>query len=60
MERLFTAGQTDLIKLLQVRQRWLEAANTQLDATWQATQAYADLLAALGGVSLLQSMPALP
>ena len=24
MERLFTAGQTDLVKLLQVRQRWLD------------------------------------
>ncbi len=59
MERLFTAGQTDLIKLLQVRQRWLDSANTRLDATWQATQAYADLLAALGGASLLRPMPAL-
>ena len=52
MERLFTAGQTDLVKLLQVRQRWLDSANTRLDATWQATQAYADLLAAFGGESL--------
>jgi cobalt-zinc-cadmium efflux system outer membrane protein len=57
MERLFTAGQTDLVKLLQVRQRWLDGANTQLDATWQATQAYADLLASLGGTPLLALLP---
>jgi outer membrane protein TolC len=57
MERLYSAGQTDLVKLLQVRQRWLEAANTQLDTTWQATQAYADLLWSLGGVSLLGALP---
>lgn len=56
MERLFAAGQTDLVKLLQVRQRWLDAANTQLDAVWQSTQAYADLLASEGGVSLLGAL----
>ena len=49
MERLYTAGQTDLVKLLQVRQRWVNAANLQLDAAWQATQVYADLLSSLGG-----------
>jgi outer membrane protein, heavy metal efflux system len=60
MERLYAAGQSDLVKLLQVRQRWIEAANMQLDATWQATQAYADLLASLGGVSLLGSLRSSP
>jgi outer membrane protein TolC len=50
MERLFTAGQTDLVKLLQVRQRWLDSANAQLDAARQATQSYADLFASVGGV----------
>lgn len=49
MQRLYEAGQTDLVKLLQVRQRLIEASNAQLDAIWTATQAYADLLAALGG-----------
>lgn len=48
MERLYKAGQTDLIRLLQVRGRMIQAQNAQLDAFWQATQAYADLLAALG------------
>jgi outer membrane protein, heavy metal efflux system len=60
MERLFTAGQTDLVKLLQVRQRWLDGANTQLDTTWQATQAYADLLASVGGVTLMGLLPVQP
>jgi cobalt-zinc-cadmium efflux system outer membrane protein len=57
MQRLYEAGQADLVKLFQVRQRWIEVANTQVDATWQAIQAYADLLAALGGASLLSSLP---
>ena len=60
MERLFTAGQTDLVKLLTVRQRWLDSANTQLDATWQATQSYGELLASLGGVPLLGTLPIRP
>ncbi len=60
MERLFAAGQTDLVKLLTARQRWLDSANTQLDAAWQATQAYADLLSAMGGVPLLGTLPVPP
>lgn len=48
MERLYKAGQTDLIRLLQVRARLIQVDNSQLDALWQATQAYADLLTALG------------
>jgi outer membrane protein TolC len=53
MERLYTAGQTDLLKLLQVRQRLIEAENAQLDMAWQATQAYSDLLVALGATPLI-------
>jgi cobalt-zinc-cadmium efflux system outer membrane protein len=53
MERLYNAGQTDLVKLLQVRRRFIEARNIELDATWQAVQAYADLLTASGGTPLL-------
>ena len=48
MERLYAAGQTDLLKLLQVRQRLIDAENAKLDMLWQATQAYADLLASTG------------
>ena len=60
MERLYKAGQTDLIRLLQVRGRLIQAENTQLDALWQATQAYADLLAALGCTPLIGSIEAEP
>lgn len=55
MERLYKAGQTDLIRLLQVRGRLIQAENAQLDALWQATQAYADLLAAVGCIPLVGS-----
>ena len=57
MERLYSAGQTDLLKLLQVRQRLIEAENARLDLAWQATQAYADVLAAAGAAPLLASAP---
>ena len=53
MDRLYAAGQTDLLKLLQVHQRLIEAENARLDMVWQATQAYADLLAATGATPLL-------
>jgi outer membrane protein TolC len=53
MDRLYQAGQTDLLKLLQVRRRFIEARNIELDAAWQAILAYADLLAATGGAPLL-------
>jgi cobalt-zinc-cadmium efflux system outer membrane protein len=53
MQRLFDAGQTDLVKLLQVHQRLIEAENAQLDAQWQSIEAYADLLAAVGWTPLL-------
>ncbi|MGA2253250.1 MAG: TolC family protein, partial [Thermoguttaceae bacterium] len=57
MERLYAAGQTDLLKLLQVRRRFIEARNVELDTIWQTTQAYADLLAATGGTPLLRASP---
>ena len=57
MERLYTAGQSDLLKLLQVRQRLIDAENAKLDMLWQATQAYADLLAATGATPLLGALP---
>ena len=57
MDRLFEAGQADVVKLFTVRQRLIEAENTQLDALWQATQAYADLLTALGATPLMGALP---
>jgi cobalt-zinc-cadmium efflux system outer membrane protein len=55
LERLFDEGQTDLTPLMQARQRLIQLENARLDATWQATQAQADLLAALGATSLLRA-----
>ena len=56
LERLFEAGQTDLTKLLQARQRLIQLENAELDAVWQATQAQADLLTALGAPTLLAAL----
>jgi cobalt-zinc-cadmium efflux system outer membrane protein len=53
MQRLYDAGQADLLKLLQVQRRYIDTRNVELDAIWQTTQAYADLLMATGGTPLL-------
>jgi cobalt-zinc-cadmium efflux system outer membrane protein len=60
MERLYTAGQADLLKLLSVRRRLIEAENARLDMVWQTIQAYADLLEVSGGTPLLGSIPTAP
>ena len=56
MERLFEANQADLTKLLQARQRLIQLRNAELDALWQATQAQADLLLALGAPGLISAL----
>ena len=56
LERLFEAGQADLTRLMQARQRLIQLDNSRLDAVWAATQAQADLLLALGAPSLIQAM----
>lgn len=56
MERLFEANQADLTKLLQARQRLIQLENAELDALWQATQAQADLLTALGAPTLIAAL----
>jgi cobalt-zinc-cadmium efflux system outer membrane protein len=56
IDRLFDAGQADLTKLMQARQRLIQLENAELDAVWQATQAQADLLLALGAPSLIHGM----
>jgi cobalt-zinc-cadmium efflux system outer membrane protein len=56
MERLFEANETDIIKLLQVRQRSIEAEDAYLDVVWQATQAYADLITPVGIAPLIASL----
>ena len=56
LEQLFEKGQTDLAKLTQARQRQIQLENARLDAVWQATQAQADLLLALGAPSLMATL----
>ncbi len=56
MEQLFEVNQADLTKLLQSRQRLIQLENAELDALWQATQAQADLLTALGAPSLIAAL----
>jgi len=56
MERLFDEGTADLTKLMQARQRLIQLENSRLDAVWQATQAQADLLLALGIPSMINGM----
>jgi outer membrane protein, heavy metal efflux system len=57
MERLFTANDTDIIKMLQVEQRSIDADDAYLDVLSQATDAYADLIATVGIAPLLASLP---
>ncbi len=56
LERLFELRQTDLIRLMQARQRLIQLDNSRLDAVWAATQAQADLLLALGTPALIHGM----
>ncbi len=56
IERLFEAGQTDVTRLMQARQRLIQLENSRLDAVWAATQAQADLLLALGTPTLINAM----
>jgi outer membrane protein, heavy metal efflux system len=56
MERLFEAGQSDLNRLMQARQRLIQLDNSRLDAVWAATQSQADLLLALGTPALIHAM----
>jgi len=56
METLFEENKTDITKLLQARQRLIQLENARLDAVWQATQAQADLLTALGAPSMMAAL----
>jgi outer membrane protein TolC len=56
LERLFDQNQATLAQLLQARQRLIQLENARLDALWQATQAQADLLLALGAPYLISAL----
>lgn len=60
LEQLFELQQTDLTKLLQARRSLIQLENARLDAVWAATQAQADLLAAVGTPSMIAALQALP
>jgi cobalt-zinc-cadmium efflux system outer membrane protein len=56
LERLFDQGAADLGKLMQAQQRLIQLKTAEIDATWAATQAQADLLLALGAPALIYGM----
>lgn len=56
LEDLFNNQQTDLTRLQQARLRLIQVENARLDALWQATQAQADLLAAVGTPSMIAAL----
>jgi cobalt-zinc-cadmium efflux system outer membrane protein len=56
LERLFEQAQADLSKVMQAQQRLIQLRTAEVDATWAATQAQADLLLALGAPALIQAM----
>jgi outer membrane protein, heavy metal efflux system len=56
LERLFEAGQTDLTRVQQARQRLIQLENARLDALWNATQAQADLMLAVGVPNMIQGL----
>ncbi len=58
LEDLFNNQQADLTKLQQARLRLIQVENARLDALWQATQAQADLLAAVGTPSMIAALQA--
>lgn len=55
IERLFTQGDpgVDVLRVLDVRRKLLKARNDYLDALWEASQARADLVAAVGNPALI-------
>jgi outer membrane protein, heavy metal efflux system len=60
LEQLFDIQEADITKLQQGRLRLIQVENARLDALWQATQAQADLLAAVGTPSMITALQAGP
>jgi cobalt-zinc-cadmium efflux system outer membrane protein len=56
LERLFEQNQTGLAQVQQARQRLIQLETAQLDALWNATQAQADLMLAVGVPSMIQNL----
>ena len=60
MERLFQAGDVDLLRVIDVRRKLLRGRDGYLDALWSVRQARADLTAAVGEPALGLVMPEEP
>lgn len=56
LERLFEQGLTGLAQVQQARQRLIQLENSELDALWNATQAQADLMLAVGVPRIIQGL----
>lgn len=60
MERLLGQGEVDILRVIDVRRKLVQALDGALDARFEVSQALADLAAALGDPSLLLSPCVLP
>jgi outer membrane protein TolC len=57
-EQLFAQGEVDVIRLIEVRRRYLHSRDNHIDALWELSQARADLAAAVGDFMLAAAEPA--
>jgi len=51
-DKLFAQGEVDVLRLIDVRRRYLRSRDSYLDALWELHQARADLAAAVGDFTL--------
>jgi outer membrane protein TolC len=59
LEQLFHAGKVDVLRILDLRRKWISARDSYLTALWEVSQAQADLIAAVGDLTLA-GLPAPP
>jgi cobalt-zinc-cadmium efflux system outer membrane protein len=59
-DKLFAQGEVDVLRLIDVRRRYLRARDSHLDALWELNQARGDLAAAVGDFTLATEAPAAP
>jgi outer membrane protein TolC len=56
-DKLFAQGEVDVLRLIDVRRRYLRSRDSHLDALWELNQARADLAAAVGDFTLATEDP---
>ena len=56
-DRLFAQGEVDVLRLIEVRRRYLRSRDSYFDALWELNQARADLAAAVGDFRLATGAP---